>query len=338
MIVYPGRFQPPHSGHVRLYEELKKRYGNVALSLDVRPPDSGNPYSYEYRKEILVSRGVPAEDIRRHDTSGCSGDEERAERLAAAHPDMTGAAFGPEYPARWANYWKDRGLSIYRASERFGGFSGTAERSKGISIITDFGCDNDCSFCIWKKHSLGKKPAPKTDFRRLALFLKENKFKKKVSVSGGGDPLFRYSEDRSRLEPYLRAAEEAGLKIDIHTRERVFDDKLWKRASACVFSLDEPLNRETEKFLGYVSDMCKLRIATVVRETTSYCDVIKISDAAKRLGARSTFKELYGYPDGGRFAAFKERFEGKIPSMFLKSGDYNVCFMPDNSIRGEYFF
>jgi len=84
--------------------------------------------------------------------------------------------------------------------------------------------------------------------------------------------------------------------------------------------------------------MCDLRIATVVRETVSYCDVIKISDAAKRFGARSTFKELYGYPDGGRFARFKERFEGKVSSKFLKRWDFNVCFMPDNSIRGEYFF
>jgi hypothetical protein len=41
------------------------------------------------------------------------------------------------------------------------------EQGKGFSIITNFGCDKNCWYCIWKNHPMNTCTEIKTDFENL---------------------------------------------------------------------------------------------------------------------------------------------------------------------------
>ena len=86
---------------------------------------------------------------------------------------------------------------------------------KGISLITNFGCDTNCWYCIWRHHPL-KDVSNNTDWDKLecalALFPQD-----KISISGGGDPLFRFENNQSWYGKLFFLCEKHNKKIDIHT-------------------------------------------------------------------------------------------------------------------------
>lgn len=63
--IYPGRFQPPHKGHYKVYEYLKKMVGEdnayVATSNFVKVPDS--PLSFSDKQQMWAKYKVPSDKI-----------------------------------------------------------------------------------------------------------------------------------------------------------------------------------------------------------------------------------------------------------------------------------
>lgn len=61
--IYPGRFQPPHIGHMKAWQWLEKEFGDayVATSDKVDPPRS--PFNFNEKKKLLMHAGVPATKI-----------------------------------------------------------------------------------------------------------------------------------------------------------------------------------------------------------------------------------------------------------------------------------
>jgi hypothetical protein len=55
----------------------------------------------------------------------------------------------------------------------------------------------------------------------------------------------------------------------------------------------------------------------------------------RRTGCQFTIKELVGHDDDGRYKEIRKKY----PEIFyLDEGDYNIYYMPDNTIREKFLF
>jgi len=63
LIIYPGRFQPFHKGHKKIYDQLAKRFNNVfiATSNKVDPPKS--PFSFDEKKQMMELTGMDTDNV-----------------------------------------------------------------------------------------------------------------------------------------------------------------------------------------------------------------------------------------------------------------------------------
>ena len=61
--VMPGRYQPPHIGHLQMWQWLTDKFGDayIATSDKVDPPRS--PFNFAEKKSMFMHAGVPADHI-----------------------------------------------------------------------------------------------------------------------------------------------------------------------------------------------------------------------------------------------------------------------------------
>lgn len=201
-----------------------------------------------------------------------------------------------------------------------------------ISIITNFGCHADCWYCIWKAHPL-KDVQLQTDWEKLRAFLVEYQDRGKVSVSGGGDCLYHYDQ---HVGWWIRLFEETSdlrMLVDVHTREKFTHQRFWKRINRCVFSSD--YLSDDEEYLNYLIKHTKLRITHLVTKDTTDKMIEDYLRYQEKTGCQFTIKELVNYDDGGRYQAIK----AKYPEIFyLDKGDYNIYYMPDNTVKEKFIY
>ena len=208
----------------------------------------------------------------------------------------------------------------------------------GISIITNFGCDNSCSYCIWKNHRLKDEKQP-TDWESLYLFLEQNQEKGWVSVSGGGDPLYQRKKHQYWWDVLLSITEYLKLKVSVHTRSHCCDLSFWKRVDKCVFSIDHLSELSYIDWLWEETKVLfQIRLVHVVQATTSDDFIYELYDACYPRGFGVTLKEMVGCSDSGRYQQLKNsNIRTVCPSLFfLDQGDYNIYYMPDNRIYHKF--
>lgn len=201
-----------------------------------------------------------------------------------------------------------------------------------ISIITNFGCRANCWYCIWKTHPL-RDVQLETDWEKLRGFLVEYQDRGKVSVSGGGDCLYRYDQYVGWWKRLFEETSDLRMLVDVHTREKFTHQGFWRRINRCVFSSDNL--SDDEEYLEYLARLTKLRITHVVTKNTTDKMIEEYLEFQKRTGCQFTIKELVGYDDGGRYKEIRKKY----PEIFyLDEGDYNIYYMPDNTIREKFLF
>jgi len=72
IVIFPGRFQPFHVGHKRLYDIAKKQFPAADFFLATSDmPEKGvtkdpqrYPFNFEEKKQIMVAAGIPENEIR----------------------------------------------------------------------------------------------------------------------------------------------------------------------------------------------------------------------------------------------------------------------------------
>ncbi|MFW6247375.1 MAG: hypothetical protein ACOC22_04380 [bacterium] len=209
-----------------------------------------------------------------------------------------------------------------------------------ISIITNFGCYNNCWYCIWKKHSLKDTPQV-TNWGKLEEFFHiYKKYLKpigeipKVSVSGGGDPLYQFTKNKDWWDKLFKLASKHKISIDIHTREILQDPGFWKNINRCVFSSDDLA--EDKKFLDFVNEYTKLRICHVATEYSTDKKIKEYIDYKNVNNCQFTVKELSGFDDKGRYKEICEKYKDEV--YCLDYGDYNLYFMPNSTITRKFDF
>lgn len=199
-----------------------------------------------------------------------------------------------------------------------------------ISIITNFGCRANCWYCIWKDHPL-QHVNPPTDWQRLYRFLRVYRSKGKVSVSGGGDSLYNYDKHCAWWSRLFVMANNLGMLIDVHTREKFAGEKFWKGINRCVFSSDKL--KDDKDFLIYISNITKIRITHLVTADTTFEIIEEYLDFQRKTRCQFTIKELVKYDDNGMYKIIRQKY----PNIYhLDKGDYNIYYMPDNTIRKSF--
>ena len=191
-----------------------------------------------------------------------------------------------------------------------------------ISIITNFGCDKNCWYCIWKDHPL--KNCKTVDYDALDTFLCKYKHLGKVSLSGGGDPLYNYFNNLKFWKYIINRTKELGMKLDIHTRIIIPKSRFWgEHVNRAIISFDEV----TDDFLDDIEYLRKLTKVRLYHTVTKEVYVEELFEL-KSKGYDITLKQLYGADDGGMYIYMKNKYKNDF--FFLDNGDYNIYFMPDN--------
>ena len=87
---------------------------------------------------------------------------------------------------------------------------------KYLSVITNFGCHYSCPYCIVKNNHLN---IPKTTTRGLNNLFSEivKNHCNWVSLSGGGDPLWKYEQHKDWYEKFFEIADEVHVNTELHT-------------------------------------------------------------------------------------------------------------------------
>jgi len=200
-----------------------------------------------------------------------------------------------------------------------------------ISVITNFGCRADCWYCIWKGHPL-EHVNEKTDWDKLEKFLYENRDKGKVSVSGGGDCLYKYDKHVGWWIKFFEITSSLNILVDVHTREKFTHQLFWREhINRCVFSSD--ILSDDKEYLAYLSRLTKVRITHLVTADTTMDLIDSYLNFQSEIGCQFTIKELVGYPDGGMYKKIRDKYPDVY---YLDNGDYNIYYMPDNSIRKSF--
>lgn len=203
--------------------------------------------------------------------------------------------------------------------------------SPNISVITNFGCRADCWYCIWKGHALQYVNEP-TDWYKLEKFLKDNAYKGKVSVSGGGDCLYRFDEHEDWWCNFFDITNSLKMLVDVHSREYFYNPCFWRTyINRCVFSSDYP--SVDAGYLSFITSFTKIRITHLVTADTTFEIIEDYLELQNKLSCQFTIKELIGFDDNGMYQKIRKEF----PEIYhLDAGDYNIYYMPDNSIRTSF--
>jgi adenine C2-methylase RlmN of 23S rRNA A2503 and tRNA A37 len=202
--------------------------------------------------------------------------------------------------------------------------------NKGASIITNFGCDVGCSYCIWKNHPLKTHytTIQSTDWTKLHDFIQPYD---KISVSGGGDPFYNYKDNINWFDKLFSIY---SGKIDVHTAKIIHINDLRRFNKIVVhFNFDRFIKtKESFKEIPnpkravfvITSDLFKNKIDKIVTET-------------QQLNCQLSFRELYnsnGTEDIQTYIKELQSIHNYI--RLIKQADYNKYFMSDNTIRSEF--
>jgi hypothetical protein len=199
---------------------------------------------------------------------------------------------------------------------------------KGKSIITNFGCSEHCWYCVFKKHSLCHVRLG-TNWDKLTQFIAKDNIKRKVSVSGGGDPLFKLKDNYSWWEKLFAICEQHNILIDVHSRVPTQDTNFLSKINRFCFSSDYP----EEAYICWLSSHVKTRIVHVVTNATNNTKVNAYVELAEKTGCQLSLKEL-DWVSGDKL--FKN-MTSKYPQVYnIPLDDYNEYFMPDNSIQYKF--
>lgn len=87
-----------------------------------------------------------------------------------------------------------------------------------LSILTNFGCHFGCSYCVYRENGIN---IPYTNVKTFSWNKLEKELEKHkgelVSVSGGGDPLYKYQDNIEFYNRLLVLLEKYDCKLELHT-------------------------------------------------------------------------------------------------------------------------
>lgn len=206
------------------------------------------------------------------------------------------------------------------------------DSNSNFSIITDFGCPFSCSFCVTNSQKTKKKFVfDKDSFIAIKKILNSGNFKR-ISISGGGEPLFIHSYEIEKFYTELFIiSTEIGIPVHVHTNMEKPNEfvKLFEKVTISI-----NYKNFKEKFFNW-NDINQKRFVHVSTGKDLY--IIKEMIEVLPEGSQFTVKQLES-EDISSFSEIIEYMETvDKPVIFLKTGDYNTYFsLNDNNVY-EHF-
>ena len=85
-----------------------------------------------------------------------------------------------------------------------------------LSIITNFGCHYTCGYCIVKENNLRVPRTTINGLENLRQAIIDNNINM-VSLSGGGDPCYKYENNKEWYLEFFKIMSEFNIPIELHT-------------------------------------------------------------------------------------------------------------------------
>jgi len=200
----------------------------------------------------------------------------------------------------------------------------------GASIITNFGCDTNCSYCIWNKHPLKSvyTTQQNTDWDALKTFVSGYR---KISISGGGDPFYNYKTNKPWYDSLFDNY--SGL-VDVHT-SKILPNNTLKRFNKIV------LHCSYNRFISELSNIQNinnpLRLVFVITPYLTKNQIYDIIEKGRGINCQISFRELYSTQDNlDDIHYYIKGFETDSQIKLVKQADYNKYFMPDNIVWDRF--
>jgi len=220
------------------------------------------------------------------------------------------------------------------------------ETNKGFTIITNFGCDNRCPYCISKHHPLLQNEVTNIkdiNWNYLEECIKNSK-SPKVNLSGGGDPLYKYNEHLDFYNKVYDICKRNNKLMDVHTRVFIKDnDTLLSKFNKIAMTIEfnnELAFKELKENFNNLSSLTNLRVIQVVNKDFTVEKCKEYINKLKHIGIKQiTFREMFGNKNANKwFNTLKKHIEEKDGIYFLKDGEYHDYYFTNNNKLYPYFF
>lgn len=206
-----------------------------------------------------------------------------------------------------------------------------------LSIITNFGCDTGCKYCIFEDHPMSKHKTTVENFNWKKLRRMLEKYDgDTISVSGGGDPFFQPKRNFKWWVKLYWVCEGLGVKLEVHTSKLpVFSD--FKFSKYVLHTTITKFNNLHEQYLK-ISKTESLRLVIVVTDDIVIDDIIKITKFCKINQIQLSFRQMIKEDKSTSYHLHEYLSNPVAYWFYIEQCDYNTYFMPDNNIYDKYLF
>ncbi len=73
VVVYTGRFCPPHNGHINVFKKLQQKFGSDKVYILTSDKSSTSPLSFNEKVELFKMFGIDSSNIKQLNSSGYNG-------------------------------------------------------------------------------------------------------------------------------------------------------------------------------------------------------------------------------------------------------------------------
>lgn len=213
---------------------------------------------------------------------------------------------------------------------------------KGYSIITDFGCDTGCSYCIWKNHSMyGVQHNRKHWLDKVGNFI-ESCPDWKLSISGGGDPLNKIKKNNDFWSIIRNKCIKVGKKIDIHTSytnwSKINFNEIINRM--VLHSNCQKAEKQVNFILSQIEKFPRIRINFVI---TDKVEIEVLKWVEHKLGNKRevqiAYREYVGDEEKPslKITNFCSNIENRLwNGKYVKQSDYNIYLFPNGNVYNNF--
>lgn len=218
------------------------------------------------------------------------------------------------------------------------------EQNKGFTVITNFGCDCHCKYCITKHHPILQNAVTdksKIDWAYLEKCIAASEAPT-VNLSGGGDPFYHWQENIDFYNRMYELATKYEKQLDIHTRILPTDMNLiqkFRKIALSIESYDTKAMEQLRMMLPEIEKTTKLRVINVLNERMTTEDCLAYINKMHDIGVKQvTFRQMFGNRNAYQnFLKVKDTID--IPGvMFLPDGEYHNYYFTTNNKLYSYFF
>ena len=173
---------------------------------------------------------------------------------------------------------------------------------KNLVIITSFGCDKKCPYCISKLHPIlsSSKSIEETtvDWIRLEKII-EMSTSETITLSGGGDPFYNWEKNKKFFEKLAEISKRHNKKLEVSTKILPMDQSFIKLFDKINYLVDYNAKEDSLYKLKRISwwflTAVQVKVTQIVDYNITDHEVYDLIYFLKRLGIREiNFKEVFG--------------------------------------------